>query len=539
MPDETREDASESAVAAWQRHLPGETIDAALTGELGAGSLPAAVNTTAREHPDRPALLFPASSPWISHGELAGRTARTSGWLHEHGLRPGTRVLLCGHNTESLVVAYLAALRCGAAVVLANPAYTADELAHLVSDSQAEWAFAAAPATGRLPDDGIRVISLDEPLPEGEPHQAAEPDPDDLAMLAYTSGTTGTPKGVRLTHRNLLTSIRAAMAAWRWQTSDVLVHCLPLSHQHGLGGVHASLLAGSAAVVLPRFDPSALAGAVLEHRASVLFAVPAIYERLVEEGSAALASPDLRLAVSGSAPLSPELADKITTIAGNPPLERYGSTESGLNVSNPLDGPRLPGTVGLPLPGVELRIADESGAPLPPGADGEILLRGPQVFSGYWNLPDATAEALRPGGWFRTGDLGKIDQQTGYLSITGRKKELIITGGMNVYPREVELALEKHAAVDLAAVAGLPSQRWGEEVTAWVVPIQRVEPGDLIDHVRTLLAPYKCPKQVFVVDSLPRNSMGKLRRSTLVDEAVSLETTGLEQAVAKLWRAEL
>ncbi len=197
---------------------------------------------------------------------------------------------------------------------------------------------------------------------------------------------------------------------------------------------------------------------------------------------------------------------------GVPPLERYGSTESGLDVSNVIDGPRIPGTVGLPLPGVELRIADESGDDAP---EGEILLRGPQVFTGYWNRPEATREAFHPGGWFRTGDLGRLDPDTGYLRITGRKKELIITGGLNVYPREVELALERHPRIAEAAVAGLPSPRWGEQVTAWVVPTGPVDSDDLRAHCRKLLAAYKCPKQVFVVDSLPRNSMGKLRRSAL------------------------
>ncbi|MCI2420804.1 AMP-binding protein [Saccharopolyspora sp. K220] len=499
----TRQETSARDRAAWQRH--GATDVAG----LDIGSLPSAWTG----HPDRRALLFPAESDhWFTHGELADRSARTASWLRRNGLRPGARVLLCGHNGSSLVLAYLALLSAGATVVLANPAYTTAELVHLITDSQAEWAFAAQPATDRIGSLGLRVVSLDEPLPEAA-RSTREPDAREPALLAYTSGTTGAPKGVPLTHGNLLSSIRAAMLAWRWSEDDVLVHSLPLSHQHGLGGVHATLLAGSSAVILPDFDAAKLTEAMHTQHATVLFAVPAIYERLLSNAPQALTTPTLRLAVSGSAPLGPELAERLARVMGTPPLERYGSTESGLDVSNPIDGPRLPGTVGLPLPGVELRIADESGEDAP---EGEILLRGPQVFSGYWNRAAATRDAFHPGGWFRTGDLGRLDPETGYLRITGRKKELIITGGLNVYPREVEMALEQHPDVAEAAVAGLPSQRWGEQVTAWVVATGAADFDDILAHCRKLLAPYKCPKQVFVVDSLPRNGMGKLRRSALV-----------------------
>ncbi|WP_188987708.1 class I adenylate-forming enzyme family protein [Saccharopolyspora thermophila] len=524
--------------AAWQRH----GADPSRIGELATGTLPSACAAA----PHRRALLFPAESDrWLTHGDIAEHSTRTASWLRANGVRPGDRVLLCGHNTSALVLAYVAVLRAGAVAVLANPAYTADELAHLVTDSGAGWAFAAHPATERLSGLDLRVVSLDKPLPAAPRTGRQNPAPEhdfredrdsahDLALLAYTSGTTGTPKGVPLTHANLLSSIRAAMLAWRWSEDDVLVHSLPLSHQHGLGGVHATLLSGSAAVILPHFDAEELTRAMRAHSATVLFAVPAIYERLVDAPDA-LTTPTLRLAVSGSAPLSPELADRLTRLLGQPPLERYGSTESGLNVSNPIDGPRLPGTVGLPLPGVELRIADESGVEVPVGRDGEILLRGPQVFGGYWNRPEATRESFHPGGWFRTGDLGRIDPATGYLSITGRTKELIITGGFNVYPREVELALEKHPAVAEAAVAGMPSQRWGEQVTAWIVPTGPADVDDVLAHCRRLLAPYKCPKQVYVVDSLPRTSMGKLRRSALKP----LDTRSLDRAIATLRRAEL
>ena len=278
-------------------------------------------------------------------------------------------------------------------------------------------------------------------------------------MVAYTSGTTGPPKGVALSHGNVLASLRAVMGAWRWRRDDVLVHGLPLSHQHGLSGVQIGLLAASRAVLLERFDPERLCEAVQRERATVVFAVPAMYERLLGwEGFEGADLGSVRLWVSGSAPLAPGVAARLSERLGELPLERYGSTETGLSVSNLHDGPRRAGSVGLPLPGLELALSD----------DGEILLRGPQVFAGYWEQPDTTADAFTGDGWFRTGDLGRLDD--GDLAITGRIKELIISGGLNVSPREVELALEEHPSVSRAAVVGVPSERWGEQVVAFVVP---------------------------------------------------------------------
>jgi malonyl-CoA/methylmalonyl-CoA synthetase len=348
--------------------------------------------------------------------------------------------------------------------------------------------------------------------------------PADIALLAYTSGTTGRPKGVPLTHRQLAVSIRSAMAAWRWTADDVLVHALPLFHQHGLGGIHATLVAGSTAHIHSRFDAADLIATVRSESATVLFGVPTSYQALLDSlpGAGGVPPPGsvpllggLRLAVCGSAPLSPALAARLPALLGQLPLVRYGTTESGLDVSNPLGGAR-PDTVGLPLPGVECRIRSADGA-APPGSDGEIQLRGPQVFTGYWHDPEATAAAFTPDGWFRTGDIGAVDPVSGHLVIRGRIKELIITGGLNVYPREVEIALETHPAVAEAAVAAVPHQRWGEQVTAWVV----LRPGcafaedDLVAHARTRLAPYKCPKRVFQLTEVPRNHLGKVNRSAL------------------------
>lgn len=516
-----------AARAAWERHL-GAPVSESLRTELAEGSIAIAAHETALEAPERPALEIDGVA--LTHGQLDERAGRMAGWLRERGVHANEVALISGPSSLALVIAYLGSLRAGATVLLANPAYTEAELDHLVGDSGAAIALASDPGLARLESLAERhrqlreVVDLDALAPHdlgpwselgGTPALEPPPlDPRRPAILAYTSGTTGRPKAVPLTDANILSSIRAVMLAWRWSPEDVLAHALPLFHQHGLGGVHATLLSGSRAVIKSRFDPAQLWEAIETARASVLFAVPSIYGRLAEwVGLASADASSLRLLVSGSAPLSPPLAQRIAEVTGQLPLERYGTTESGLDVSNPYDGERLPGTVGLALPGIEMAIAGERAQPLEPGVDGEIVVRGPQVFDGYRGLPDATAEAFYPGGWFRTGDVGRMDPGNGYLQITGRLRELIISGGMNVYPREVEFALESHPSVARAAVVGVPSERWGEEVVAAVVPAARVEhPHDevLIEFARSQLAPYKCPKRLLIVSELPVNAMGKV-----------------------------
>jgi malonyl-CoA/methylmalonyl-CoA synthetase len=509
--------------AAWARHLGEEDVDpTALRERLTAGTLHGCIAATAAERPDAPALAVEGEA--VTHGELDARAARVAGWLRERSeARPGSRVLLCGPTSLRLVVAYLAVLRTGATAMPCDAGLSADELAHLLDDGEPVAALVAPDMRERLERAGgapvVAELTGDGPAeaPAGPPLDA-EPEPGP-AMLAYTSGTTGRPKGVPLTHANVLASVRGAMLAWRWSADDVLVHALPLSHQHGLGGLHFTLLAGSRAHIASRFDPAGLCETIARERATVLFAVPAMYERLVAwDGLEDADLSSLRLAVSGSAPLSPALAERIGRRLGQAPLERYGSTEAGLDVSNLHDGPRRPGRVGWPLPCVELRLDGD-------GDGGEILLRGPQVFGGYWNAPEASAEALTGDGWFRTGDLGRLDPEDASLEITGRSKELIISGGLNVYPREVEVVLEGHPAVGRVAVAGVPSERWGEEVVAFVVP----EGGDgldgdaLIAHCRERLSAYKCPKRVVATDELPVDRMGKVRRDALAELAGARE----------------
>ena len=463
-------------------------------------------------------------------------------------------------------------------MVLANPGYTAAELGHLVADSGAragvadpgpaqrlsgwcgrrKWRGAAGragrPVWAGWPEDaGWAIVPATDRHGEAPAGRRAPCPPWRTPRCSpIRPAPPDGPRAFRSPTGSCAASIRAALAAWRWTAGDVLVHALPLFHQHGLGGVHATLVAGSTAHIRSRFGPADLIATVRAAGGTVLFGVPATYQALLDSAAATYAArrtpsagpaapaatrpsdralrlpvplrplrpgrpllPSLRLAVCGSAPLSPALAARLPGLLGRLPLIRYGTTETGLDVSNPVGAPR-PDTVGLPLPGVECRIWS-AGREAPPGTDGEIQLRGPQVFTGYWHDARATAEAFTADGWFRTGDLGAIDPACGHLVIRGRTKELIISGGLNVYPREVEIALEQHPSVAEAAVAALPHPRWGEQVTAWIVPRPgaTVSEAELVAHARTLLAAYKCPKQVFALAALPRNQMGKLNRAAL------------------------
>ena len=505
------------SLAGWRTHLPGVADPRDYVAGLGEEVLPALAAAAASAVPDRVAVTVDGEA--VTHAELDDASGRVAAWLARR-VHPGDRVLLAAGSSIGFVRCYLGALRAGAVVVLANPGYTGAELGHLVADSGAVLAFADLEPARRLAGlgPGSALVTADvRELPEQtRPATGIAARPHDTALLAYTSGTTGRPKGVPLTHRQLTVSIRAAMAAWQWHADDVLVHALPLYHQHGLGGVHAALISGGTVHIRSKFSAADLVQAAGDTRASVLFAVPTIYQALLESPAGRPGGlRHLRLAVCGSAPLSPALAARLPAVLGRQPLVRYGTTESGLNVSNPVADPRGD-TIGVPLPGVLARIqaADGSAAP---GADGEIQVCGPHVFAGYWNDPAATRAAFTPDGWFRTGDIGAVDPATAHLVIRGRTKEMIISGGMNVYPREVEIVLEGHPSVAEAAVAGVPDERWGERVTAWVVPRDGhgFDEAALIAHARTLLAGYKCPKRVFRLDKLPRNQLGKLVRSAL------------------------
>jgi malonyl-CoA/methylmalonyl-CoA synthetase len=478
-----------------------------------SATLPQAWAANFESAPDRP-VLWEERRGWVRAGDLDRASRRVAGRLAGAGLRPGDRVLMSAGTSVELVEAHVAALRLGLVVVPANTAYREREIAHLVHDARPRAAVVDAPDRAgwiREADPDVLVVGPDVDLADGD-GGGGRPvldvaGPDDPAIIGYTSGTTGAPKGAVLSHRNLLASSESVRIAWRWTADDRLVLALPLFHIHGLGvGLHGTLLAGASAVLLPRFDPDAVLDAAATSEATLFFGVPTMYTRLA-------ASPRLRelgrlrLCVSGSAPLPPAVFERLAEGCGQRVLERYGMTETGMNVSNPYDGERRPGTVGFPLPGVELRLAE----------NGEIHLRGPNVFGGYWGNPEATAAAFTDDGWFRTGDIGEHDAD-GYLRLVGRARELIITGGLNVYPREVEDVLLEHPAVGEVAVAGVPDPEWGEVVTAWVVPAPAADApaeGELTGFAAERLARFKCPRRVVVVDALPRNALGKVLRHEL------------------------
>ncbi|HVD14158.1 MAG TPA: acyl-CoA synthetase [Actinomycetota bacterium] len=492
---------------AWAAHLPAG-VDHAAVDLLAERSLPAAIARRAAAAPDRPALGR-AGGGWLTRGELDEATTVVAGRLHQAGLRSGDRVAFSAAASLPLVVVYLAALRLSLVVVPVNPAYSERELGHVIGDAEPRAAVVddrdRAASVRRAAGSDVLVVGPEVDLPDGAPPALDQGGPEEEALICYTSGTTGSPKGAVLSHGNLLAGAEAVRLAWRWDEADRLVLALPLFHVHGLCiGLNGTLLTGASAVLVPRFEAGAVLDAAADHDATLFFGVPTMYARLADSPRAAELG-RLRLCVSGSAPLPAALFERLAELSGQRVLERYGLTETLMNVSNPYDGERRPGTVGLPLPGVSLRLA----------SDGEVLVRGPSVFTGYWHDPDATAAGFDPEGWFRTGDLARFDER-GYLRIEGRSKELVISGGYNVHPREVEEVLLTHPGVAEAAVTGTPSEEWGEVVTAWVVPDGPPPATDeLIAFAAEHLAPYKRPRLIHYLDALPRNALGKVQRHEL------------------------
>jgi malonyl-CoA/methylmalonyl-CoA synthetase len=513
-----------STLAAWSRHL-GRPAEAGLAGRLGAGTIAAVAAATARRVPRREAVRV--GNRALTHRELDDQARRLASWLTAHGAAPGRGVLLASGNSLEYAVGYLAVLHAGAAVVAVNSMLTAAELADIVAATDPVAALVAGPRREELRSlggaddvvalDGTGADGLAAVLADASPARLRPPDPAETAHLAFTAGTTGRPKLVPLSNGNVLASARAVAWAWRWREDDSLVHALPLQHGHGISGLHLALLTGSRLVLVPEFSPDALCGAASDHVATVLFGVPTIYEGLLAWGNAGDRLRGLRLATTGSAAMSPRTSDALIDVLGQRPLERYGLTETGFALSNAYDE-RIAGSVGIELPGAEVSVVDRGGERCDDGTEGEIVVRGPQVFGGY--LGTGTP-ALDEQGWFRTGDIGLVDPDAGYVRVVGRAKEIIITGGLNVYPREVELALEAVPGIAEVAVVGLPSPRWGEQVTAFVVPAPgaALEPAALHASVAGVLAAYKRPKEYRVVTDLPRNHMGKVIRSALVAAA--------------------
>jgi malonyl-CoA/methylmalonyl-CoA synthetase len=450
----------------------------------------------------------------VTYAALMVETGRLANVLLALGLRKGDRLLLQVEKCEPVLSLYLACLRVGVVFLPVNPGYTVAETAHFLADAEPALAVTDLGRVQELADQGAKVIDLPALLALASDQDAAFDDPahrpGDLAAILYTSGTTGRSKGVMLTRENLASNAEALVGLWRFTDRDVLLHALPVFHTHGLFVATNCVLYSGASMIFQRaFSPAAVLAAL--PKATVMMGVPTFYTRLLADpGLTRAATSHVRLFISGSAPLSHATHAQWWERTGHAILERYGMTETNMITSNPYDGARKAGTVGMPLPGVEVRITGPEAA-LPQGEAGAIEVRGPNVFKGYWRLPEKTAEEFRDG-WFVTGDMGAFDAE-GYLSILGRAKDLVITGGLNVYPAEVEAELDDLPGVATSAVIGVPHPDFGEAVVACVVG--RVEEEAVRAALRERLAAFKIPKRVVVLDDLPRNAMGKVQKAEL------------------------
>ena len=467
--------------------------------------------------------LIDAEGQGPTYGQLDDLSARFASVLRAYGVEAGDRIVVQVDKSVGAMALYLGCLRVGAIFVPLNTAYTAAEVDYFLGDSEPRLF-----VTRSLRDaaaDHVLVMGTTPDSPLWAEALAAQPDTaiaprtaSDIAAILYTSGTTGRSKGAMLSHGNLTSNAQELNRLWGFTPEDVLLHALPVFHVHGLFiALHTAFLSAATTIFVPSFDAAQIKA--LLPKATVLMGVPTFYTRL-------LALPDfgaqdcgsVRLFISGSAPMLAETHRQFEARTGQIVLERYGMTEAGIITSNPLDGERLAGTVGYPLPGVDLRIADEQGQPLPHDTPGVIEIKGPNVFGGYWRMPEKTAQEFRDGGWFITGDVA-VQSPDGRVSIVGRAKDLIISGGYNIYPKEIESVLDAVAGVAETAVIGVPDHDFGESVVALVVAEKTVAPSlaDLEACVREQLARFKHPRKIILVEDLPRNAMGKVQKNLLRD----------------------
>ena len=469
----------------------------------------------------------------ISYASFLQTASRMAHVLTKNGLLPGDRLAVQVEKSPNALALYAACAQAGIVFLPLNPAYTIDELRYFIENSGAHTIVCSASSAPLLAPAAEKLGARTETLNadgSGTLNDQAQAMPlefpttprseEDLAALLYTSGTTGNPKGAMLSQGNLLSNARTLAAEWRFAKEDVLLHALPVFHTHGLFvGTNVTLVAGSSMIFLPKFDLTEVMHLI--PNATVLMGVPTFYTRLLDDGrfTRKLAS-HMRLFVSGSAPLLAETHARFEARTGHRILERYGMTETNMNTSNPYDGARRAGAVGFPLPGVDLKITDPvTGEPVAPGEVGQIEVRGPNVFKGYWQMPGKTAAELRADGFFITGDLGRIDSE-GYVHIVGRNKDLIISGGYNIYPKEIESVLDEQPGILESAVIGVPHKDLGEAVLGLVVP-RKDESPDLeaaMQAIEAALARFKHPRKLVVVDELPRNSMGKVQKNILREQ---------------------
>ncbi len=473
----------------------------------------------------------------LTYADMLARSGQLANVLVARGVKPGDRVAAQVEKTPESLLLYLATLRAGAVFLPLNTAYTPTELNYFIGDAQptvfvcdpsrrdALSAIAAKHGAGIETLDANGQGSLTDAATKASSDFAdVARTSDDLAAILYTSGTTGRSKGAMLTHKNLSSNAKVLVEYWRFTKDDVLLHALPVYHTHGLFvASNTVMLSGGAMIFLQKFDADEVMK--LLPSATAMMGVPTFYTRLLKHsGLTKAACAHMRLFTSGSAPLLAETHVEFSEKTGHAILERYGMTETNMNTSNPYDGDRIAGTVGFPLPGVELRIADaDTGTVLPQGEVGGIEVRGPNVFAGYWRMPDKTKAEFRADGFFITGDVGRVDPR-GYVHIVGRAKDLIITGGFNVYPKEIEAEIDAMPGVIESAVIGCPHPDFGEGVTAVVVckPGASLNEKGVIGELETRLAKFKLPKRVIFVEDLPRNTMGKVQKNVLREQNAKL-----------------
>lgn len=481
--------------------------------------------------------LETADQRYYSWRDLERGSAKIAHLLASLKLPPGSRIAAQVEKSPEALMLYLATVRAGFVYLPLNTAYRADEMRYFIDNAApaivvctplhfgwiAQIAFAAgvshvytldAPAEGRN-SGSLLSRALHFPDQFDTVHSA----PDDLAAILYTSGTTGRSKGAMLTHGNLASNVKVLHEAWHWQRDDVLLHALPLFHIHGLFvAAHGALYSGSKMIFLPKFDSDP----VLQQlpRSTVFMGVPTYYVRLLADPRLTRdACAGMRLFVSGSAPLLSETFNEFARRSGHTILERYGMSETAMLTSNPYDGERRAGTVGPALPGISVRVVDAHGKPCAPSEIGDIQVKGPNVFKGYWQMPERTAEEFTADGFFKTGDVGRFDAD-GYLSIVGRSKDLIISGGYNVYPKEIESVIDELPGVLESAVIGIAHADFGEAVTAIVVPRDgaALSEAAIIGALKSRIANFKVPKRVHVMNELPRNTMGKVQKNLLREQ---------------------
>ena len=476
------------------------------------------------------AVLIRPDGSEMSGDALYRLSGRIASVLAEAGVQPGDRVAMQTEKSPEALALYLACLRAGALFLPLNTAYTTSEIDYFLGDSEPRVAVCAPAAEAALRPvagaRGITLLTLDGAASGTLAERAAEASEDfatvtrrsdDLAAILYTSGTTGRSKGAMLSHGNLLSNADTLAQTWRFTAEDTLLHALPIFHAHGLFvATNVLLRVGGRMIFLPKFDVNSVLAQM--PRATAMMGVPTFYTRLLGDARFSReVTSHMRLFISGSAPLLAETHRAFEARTGHRILERYGMSETTMSTSNPYDGERRAGTVGFPLPGVELRIVDaESGVEVPQGAIGILEVRGPNVFKGYWRMPEKTAEEFREDGFFVTGDMARIDAD-GYVTIVGRAKDLVISGGYNVYPKEVEGEIDGLNGVAESAVIGVPHPDFGEGVVAIVVrePGGTLEAEEIRASLRDRLAKFKQPKAIFFMDELPRNTMGKVQKNAL------------------------